>query len=39
MPPTESARSYRVPLTAIALIAVLASLAFAFALSGGDLVR
>jgi len=36
MPPTESARSYRVPLPAIALIAVLA---FAFALSGGDLVR
>jgi hypothetical protein len=40
MPPTEPTSSgYRLPLTAIAVIAVLASLAFAFAVPGCGLGR
>jgi hypothetical protein len=35
MTPAASSRSYRLPLIAIAVIAVLASLAFAFAVPGG----
>lgn len=40
MPPTEpSSSGYRLPLTAIGVIAVLSALAFAFAMPGCGLIR